>query len=170
MVFFETRQRAPRRGRFFFDKLRWRAQKTCPSGASVCSRRVVRGGSWSNDATWLRSANRNNNSADNDNNNVGFRVACSSTLPRALKLTGIADQGLRCAARARKMARVHPVCTALCRQAHIKPRGVRKPDTLWPRMPLFFFRKLRMGLIDPAAQQATDFSDHAADVLILPVV
>ncbi len=35
--------------------------------------RVLRGGSWNNNATNLRSAYRNNNTPDNRNNNIGFR-------------------------------------------------------------------------------------------------
>ena len=42
--------------------------------------RVVRGGSWNNNPQNLRSACRNNNTTDNRNNNLGFRVA--STLLR----------------------------------------------------------------------------------------
>ncbi|MGC2221792.1 MAG: SUMF1/EgtB/PvdO family nonheme iron enzyme, partial [Methylocella sp.] len=38
-------------------------------------RRVVRGGSWNNNPQNLRSANRNRNTTDNRNNNLGFRVA-----------------------------------------------------------------------------------------------
>ena len=37
--------------------------------------RVLRGGSWNNKPQRLRSANRNNNTPTNRNNNVGFRVA-----------------------------------------------------------------------------------------------
>ena len=37
-------------------------------------RRVVRGGSWNNNPQNLRSANRNRNTTDNRNNNLGFRV------------------------------------------------------------------------------------------------
>jgi hypothetical protein len=37
--------------------------------------RVNRGGSWNNNASNLRSANRNNNSPGNRNNNLGFRVS-----------------------------------------------------------------------------------------------
>ncbi|MDO4629775.1 MAG: SUMF1/EgtB/PvdO family nonheme iron enzyme [Planctomycetia bacterium] len=40
------------------------------------SNRVNRGGSWNNNAKNCRSANRNNNSPENRNNNLGFRV-CS---------------------------------------------------------------------------------------------
>jgi len=36
--------------------------------------RVIRGGSWNNSATNLRSAYRNNNNPNNRNNNYGFRV------------------------------------------------------------------------------------------------
>jgi len=36
--------------------------------------RVNRGGSWNNDARNLRSANRNNNSPGNRNDNLGFRL------------------------------------------------------------------------------------------------
>ena len=36
--------------------------------------RVIRGGSWNNNAQNCRSANRNNNTPDNRNNNIGFRV------------------------------------------------------------------------------------------------
>ena len=37
--------------------------------------RVLRGGSWNNNATNLRAAYRNRNEPDNRNNNIGFRVA-----------------------------------------------------------------------------------------------
>ena len=37
-------------------------------------RRVVRGGSWNNNPQNLRTANRKRNTADNRNNNLGFRV------------------------------------------------------------------------------------------------
>jgi len=45
-------------------------RKTRASG----SNRVIRGGSWNNTGTNLRSANRNNNTPSNRNNNIGFRV------------------------------------------------------------------------------------------------
>ncbi|MGL5097609.1 MAG: SUMF1/EgtB/PvdO family nonheme iron enzyme [Planctomycetia bacterium] len=37
-----------------------------------------RGGSWNNNAQNSRSANRNRNTPDNRNNNLGFRVAAAS--------------------------------------------------------------------------------------------
>lgn len=39
----------------------------------------MRGGSWNNNTRNLRSAERNNNNPDNRNNNLGFRVARTST-------------------------------------------------------------------------------------------
>ena len=41
------------------------------------SNRVIRGGSWNNNAQNCRSANRNNNPSNNNNNN-GFRLCCSA--------------------------------------------------------------------------------------------
>jgi len=38
------------------------------------SNRVIRGGSWNNDARNCRAAYRNNNTPDNRNNNIGFRL------------------------------------------------------------------------------------------------
>ena len=37
--------------------------------------RVLRGGSWNNNGRNVRSAQRNNNTPDNRNNNIGFRLA-----------------------------------------------------------------------------------------------
>jgi formylglycine-generating enzyme required for sulfatase activity len=37
-------------------------------------RKDVRGGSWNNNPQNLRAANRNRNTTDNRNNNLGFRV------------------------------------------------------------------------------------------------
>ena len=42
-----------------------------PNGAN----RVNRGGSWNNNARNCRVSNRNNNTPDNYNNNLGFRLA-----------------------------------------------------------------------------------------------
>ncbi|MBQ4143873.1 MAG: SUMF1/EgtB/PvdO family nonheme iron enzyme [Thermoguttaceae bacterium] len=39
------------------------------------SNRVNRGGSWNNNAQNCRSANRNRNTPDDRNNNLGFRTA-----------------------------------------------------------------------------------------------
>jgi hypothetical protein len=38
-------------------------------------RRVLRGGSWNNNGRNARSAQRNNNTPDNRNHNIGFRLA-----------------------------------------------------------------------------------------------
>ena len=45
--------------------------------------RVLRGGSWDNNARNCRSANRNRNNPDNRNNNIGFRVASASAAWKA---------------------------------------------------------------------------------------
>jgi len=47
-------------------------------GLPVTSRRVLRGGSWNNNQDNARAAYRNNNHPDNRNNNIGFRLCCSS--------------------------------------------------------------------------------------------
>lgn len=41
------------------------------------SNRVLRGGSWNNNARNCRSSNRNNNTPDNRNNNNGLRLVLS---------------------------------------------------------------------------------------------
>jgi formylglycine-generating enzyme required for sulfatase activity len=44
--------------------------------SSEKSKKVVRGGSWFFNPYICRSASRNNNTRDNRNNNIGFRVVC----------------------------------------------------------------------------------------------
>lgn len=58
--------------------------------------RVLRGGSWNNNAENCRSANRNRNTPTNRNNNNGFRVALhfrmlENTCPGIAWLTGPAS-------------------------------------------------------------------------------
>jgi len=48
-----------------------------PQGPDKGSPRVIRGGSWSNDAVGCRAANRLGNNPDNRWNNIGFRCAAS---------------------------------------------------------------------------------------------
>ena len=52
------------------------------------SNRVIRGGSWNNNAQNCRSANRNNNNPSNNNNNNGFRLCCSAA-PQDGKLPAV---------------------------------------------------------------------------------
>ncbi len=47
----------------------------CQGSPQLNSQRVLRGGSWINNARNLRSANRNANSPDNRNHNIGLRLA-----------------------------------------------------------------------------------------------
>jgi len=50
-------------------------------GPAAGVNRVKRGGSWNNNAQNARAANRNNNTPDNRNNNIGFRPASSDARP-----------------------------------------------------------------------------------------
>jgi len=56
-----------------FQGGRFDPAKTLEAWTAPC-RRVVRGGSWNNTPDNLRSANRNRNTPDNRNNNLGFRL------------------------------------------------------------------------------------------------
>ncbi|MBT6276017.1 MAG: SUMF1/EgtB/PvdO family nonheme iron enzyme [Chromatiales bacterium] len=49
-------------------------------------RRALRGGGWNNKPRNVRSANRNNNTPDNRNNNSGFRLAQSARTPELPRL------------------------------------------------------------------------------------
>jgi len=42
--------------------------------------RVLRGGSWNNNRNNARCSYRNRNEPDNFNNNIGFRLVCSTSL------------------------------------------------------------------------------------------
>jgi hypothetical protein len=66
--------------------------------------RGLRGGSWNNNATNLRSAYRNNNTPDNRNNNIGFRcVWAGGSAPKAAP-TARCQAGPACLAGAKKPA------------------------------------------------------------------
>ena len=54
---------------------------------------VLRGGSWNNNPINLRTANRNNNTPDNRNNNIGFR--CASGSPNAAEMPRLHGGRLR---------------------------------------------------------------------------
>ena len=58
------------------------------------SNRVMRGGSYNNDAGNCTSSNRNNNAPSNDNNNNGFRLACSAA-PQENTAVPVGNQFLR---------------------------------------------------------------------------
>jgi formylglycine-generating enzyme required for sulfatase activity len=57
---------------------------TDPRGAASGTSRVLRGGSWNDNANSCRAANRNNNTPTNTNNNIGFRLARSSDQMRQM--------------------------------------------------------------------------------------
>lgn len=58
-------------------------------GAIRGSNRVKRGGSWNNNASNCRSANRNNNDPENTNNNLGFRPLAQQPVDSAAEQEGI---------------------------------------------------------------------------------
>jgi hypothetical protein len=66
--------------------------------AAAGGHRVNRGGSWNNNGNNLRAANRNRNTPENRNNNLGFR--CAST-PPAGRLDGRRRQGVAATAAVR---------------------------------------------------------------------
>lgn len=59
--------------------------KKNPQGPSGGHSRVARGGSWNNKPNNVRAANRNNETPDNSNNNIGFRLS-STFLPESFLL------------------------------------------------------------------------------------
>lgn len=73
-------------------------------GFPVTDRRVVRGGSWNNNQVDARAAYRNFNNPAERNNNLGFRVVCSSHIVNPLQRRRL----LTCCER-----RHHPVRQAL---------------------------------------------------------
>ena len=50
--------------------------------AATGSNRVIRGGNFNNNAQNVRSANRNNNSPDNRNNDIGVRLLSTGSSPK----------------------------------------------------------------------------------------
>jgi formylglycine-generating enzyme required for sulfatase activity len=61
--------------------LRRRPKIAVARGAAIdrAGARVLRGGSWNNNAPNCRAANRNSNPPDNGNHNVGFRLASTTS-------------------------------------------------------------------------------------------
>ncbi len=66
----------------------WEAGKKCheriirsvSEGLIQEQARVLRGGSWNNNRNNARCSYRNRNEPDNFNNNIGFRLVCSTSL------------------------------------------------------------------------------------------
>jgi hypothetical protein len=92
-------------------RARNRAHGATGRGPSSGSNRVKRGGSWNNNANNCRVANRNNNTPDNSNNNLGFRPVSTTQ-----------GKGTRCPGHA---ARVPPRCAAGTNMA--RPAGTGSP-------------------------------------------
>jgi len=67
------RRRCEHAARILFQGGRFDPANALEAWTAPC-RRVVRGGSWNNNPQNLRTANRNRNTTDNRNNNLGFRV------------------------------------------------------------------------------------------------
>lgn len=131
-----------------------------PAGVPRDQSGVLRGGSWNNNPDNARASNRNRNHPDERNNNIGFRVVSSAHIPATAGSAGIADHGLRYAMAGASMAREHPVRThCVGRISNLEHFGASVRSA-----PPFSF------LPDPAAEQATEFSDLPAHVFILPVV
>jgi hypothetical protein len=65
----------------------------------VIESRVLRGGSWINNQDNARADNRNHNHPDNRNNNIGFRVVCSSHIhlrpPECRQVPPVTAGGMR---------------------------------------------------------------------------
>ena len=104
-------------------------------GAASELARVVRGGSWNNNAVNARVAYRNNNVPGNRNNNLGFRLVRVSHIGRPSMIGMPRDHGSAAGSKALRMAEARPVRTdtSLCvhRRAHIAPGappGRREPS------------------------------------------
>ena len=140
-------------------------------GRPVIESRVLRGGSWNNNQENARADYRNNNRPDDRNNNIGFRVVCSSHIqPSPFESpTGPAGQGWPDAAGGCWMARAGPVrALESRRRAHSKGAGRRLGQQLrlTPRRLRFILSA--GGLADPPTEKTPDFRHHEADVSILP--
>ena len=126
----------------------------------------MRGGSWNNNTDNARAAYRNDNDPDNRNNNIGFRVVCSSHIHVpfsrcrhiALATAGVTRRkgvGWRGKVQsARRMVLGAGRIQKPWRRLGVEPRGA-----LWFRF--------ADGLANPTAEEAPDFGDHAADVFVL---
>jgi Sulfatase-modifying factor enzyme 1 len=106
----------------------------------VIEPRVLRGGSWNNNPDNARAGYRNNNHPDNRNNNIGFRLVCSSHigfwLPPCRPVPSAKAKGMRRTAMG-WMARARPVrAFALWNAGRIyKPGVVWAPNPATPPTP-----------------------------------
>lgn len=139
---------------------------------------MVRGGSWNNNQLSARASVRNDNHPDNRNNNIGFRVVCVSHIKRDFwardtcrpEMPG--DHG--CRAEGKTLDGAGSSCP---HEARRHPRNVgrirrdgRLPGPMGPKASTFPRRLMNyspFGLLQPAAEQPSDFRHHRADVLVL---
>jgi len=78
---------------FFVKPFRLAVRRQAGTGRTDRCARVLRGGAWNNHPDNLRSANRNHNTPDNRNNNIGLRCVV------------VSESARRCLARGAKLAR-----------------------------------------------------------------
>ena len=79
--------------RDFLRPFRLAVRRPAGTGRTDRCARVLRGGAWNNNPDNLRSANRNNNTPDNRNNNIGLRCVV------------VSESARRCLARGANLAR-----------------------------------------------------------------
>ena len=90
----------------------------------------MRGGGWNNNDNNCRSANRNNNTPTNCNNNIGFRVVWSASTPEQLPRQGLLGYGWQ-SVRTRSPRPV-PVSVRLADRLKAGLRTVARPNTQKP--------------------------------------
>lgn len=148
---------------------------------------VMRGGAWNNNPNTVRAANRNRNDPTNRNDNNGFRVVVASAHVYMPLLLAASNDG--CGGGVRTRARPFRQCSPA---TAVEPRRRERNSAgrVWSARRPAWARRYRalpapgaykrrgiawlqnplcppFGLLEPAAQQLSNFGDHAADMLVL---